>query len=304
MAGPPPLLLIPGLLCTEAVWGRVVAALAGTGVSARLLPWRVTTSAPTLAGVAAAALEQAGAERVAVAGFSYGGYVALEMARQAPARVAALALVSSQARPDADAVKARRRAQMQAAQAAGSVAPVLAHHVPALLHPRHLPPGLADDPSLLTPAGAERVAGGFPAFACAVRMAHEVGVGGLCAQQEAIISRADGRGVLAAWAASRKPFAAVCGGMDALIPVRAQREAWRTVWHGRHARHAPAAAAAAAAAESEGVRVGGDEGCRWRAIGPMGGGGGGGAGGVGHMSPLEAGEEVAEVLRAMMAQLV
>jgi len=304
------LLLVPGLLCTEAVWSGVVAALAGSGIVPKLLPWHLT-AAPTISHVAAAALGFADAEIVAVAGFSYGGYVALEMARQAPHRIAALALVSSQAREDADHVKARRRAQQAAAQAAGTITPVLAHHIPALFHPRHVPANIAEQPALLTPEGVGAVAASHPAFACAVRMAHEVGVRGFVEQQNAIMSRHDSRAVLAAWGATSKPIAVVGGGMDALIPVRAQRDAWRTVWHARHPRppHGLPGGGGAGLEEGdgEGVAVGGDAACRWRALGPMASSNastrGGSHVGVGHASPLEASEDVAAVLREMMARL-
>ncbi|MCI0366470.1 MAG: alpha/beta hydrolase, partial [Phycisphaerales bacterium] len=48
-----------------------------------------------------------------VAGFSMGGYVALALAERYPERIAGLALVSSQAAADADAVRDGRRAMIE-----------------------------------------------------------------------------------------------------------------------------------------------------------------------------------------------
>lgn len=47
------------------------------------------TGADSISGLASAALVQAPAERFALAGLSMGGYVALEIMRQAPERVLA-----------------------------------------------------------------------------------------------------------------------------------------------------------------------------------------------------------------------
>jgi len=56
--------------------------------------------------------------RFALAGHSMGGYIAFEIMRQAPQRVAKLALINTQARPDTPEATARRRGQIAAVEAA------------------------------------------------------------------------------------------------------------------------------------------------------------------------------------------
>jgi pimeloyl-ACP methyl ester carboxylesterase len=57
--------------------------------------------------------------RFALAGHSMGGYIAFEIMRQAPERVAKLALLNTQARPDTPEAVERRRAQIAAVEAGG-----------------------------------------------------------------------------------------------------------------------------------------------------------------------------------------
>src|SRR3954454_12657960 len=55
--------------------------------------------------------------RFAMAGHSMGGYIAFEIMRQAPDRVAKLALINTQARPDTPEATARQCSQIARAQA-------------------------------------------------------------------------------------------------------------------------------------------------------------------------------------------
>src|SRR5437879_12261548 len=57
--------------------------------------------------------------RFALAGHSMGGYVAFEIMRQAPQRVAKLALINTQARADTPEAAGRRRGQIAAIEAGG-----------------------------------------------------------------------------------------------------------------------------------------------------------------------------------------
>ena len=75
-----PLLALPGLLNDERLWAHQVAGLAPEH-AVTAVP---TTSHDSVAALAAAALERAPPGRFALAGFSMGGYVALEIMRQAP----------------------------------------------------------------------------------------------------------------------------------------------------------------------------------------------------------------------------
>ena len=87
-----PIVLLPGMLETPAVWAPVAALLAPRAV--RTLRLDLDDS---IADMAASVLAQA-PDRFALAGHSLGGIVALEVVRQAPQRVSRLALLNSSAR--------------------------------------------------------------------------------------------------------------------------------------------------------------------------------------------------------------
>ena len=109
-----PLILLPGLMDDASLWDHQVHHLAD--LAAPLV--RDITGAETTAALAAEVLD--GVEgRFALAGFSMGGYVALEIMRQAPERIAALALVDSSARPDIPARARQREEQIKLAQSGG-----------------------------------------------------------------------------------------------------------------------------------------------------------------------------------------
>ena len=99
--------LTPGLLCSARLYERVLPAVWEHGAATIA----DTRRDDTLPGIAARLL--AGApERFALAGLSMGGYVALEVMRQAPERVRALALISTSARPDTPEQSDTRRRQV------------------------------------------------------------------------------------------------------------------------------------------------------------------------------------------------
>ena len=190
-----PLLALPGLLCDERVWKAQAEALAARH---RFTSLALTTH-DSMAGLAEAALARAPAGRFALAGFSMGGYVALEIMRRAPERVAALALIDSHARPDSAESSAARRSAM--AQAGHDFAGVIAALIPRLVHPSRL-----GDAALIATIEA---------------MAHAVGPAGFVRQQQAIIGRADSRPTLAQ---IRCPTLVVCGRDDALMPFELHQE--------------------------------------------------------------------------------
>ncbi|MDB5580907.1 MAG: alpha/beta hydrolase fold family protein [Bradyrhizobium sp.] len=97
------LVMIPGLGSDAAVWRRTITALNGT-VDCLVGD---THSDGSLRGMAQRILGQA-PETFALAGVSMGGMVALEMMKIAPERVRRLALIDTNARPDALARKAYR----------------------------------------------------------------------------------------------------------------------------------------------------------------------------------------------------
>src|SRR5690606_6113064 len=106
-----PLLFLPGLLNDARLWTAQIEGLSD------LAPCSVgdLTGAEDIRGLATSVLAQA-PERFALAGLSMGGYVALEIMRQAPGRVTALALSDTQARPDTPEASKNRREQVQRAE--------------------------------------------------------------------------------------------------------------------------------------------------------------------------------------------
>ncbi len=85
------LLLLPGLMCDAAVWAPQVAAL-GTVADCVVVNYGLSD---TITRMAELALEQAPADKFAMAGHSLGGRVALEVMRLAPQRVERLALLDT-----------------------------------------------------------------------------------------------------------------------------------------------------------------------------------------------------------------
>jgi pimeloyl-ACP methyl ester carboxylesterase len=191
-----PLLLLPGLLCDAALWAHQQVHLAD--VAAIEVP--VLTDDDTIPAMAQRVL-RAAPPRFAVAGLSMGGYVALEILRQAPDRILGLCLVNSAARPDSPEQKERRRALVGLART-GRFAGVTPRLLPMLVHPERV---------------ADPHVGGV-----VLEMASRVGRDAFCRQQRAIMERADARPLLANLAA---PFLAIVGRHDAITPPDRAEEA-------------------------------------------------------------------------------
>ena len=103
---------IPGLLCTEWLFHGQADIASGAMVCAD------TRQHDTITGIAKAALAQTSGQLVPI-GLSMGGYVALEMARLAPARISAMALFSTNCRQDNDTQRAYREQAIRLAQQEG-----------------------------------------------------------------------------------------------------------------------------------------------------------------------------------------
>ena len=84
------LLLLPGLVCDQAVWQQQMDALADVA-DCTCADYGALDSIPAMAEAAL----RTGPERFAVAGHSMGGRVALEICRLAPERVARIALLNT-----------------------------------------------------------------------------------------------------------------------------------------------------------------------------------------------------------------
>ena len=192
---PLPLLLLPGLTCDERLWQHQTAALgADREVSSfALLP------EDSMVELARSALAQMPAERFALAGLSMGGYLALEIVRQAPERVAGLALLDTNAHADAQEARDHRRELM--AQARSDYGSAVLQLLPKLLHPAHL-----GDTALVS---------------LIADMAARVGVDGFISQQTAIMGRADSRPLLKDIVC---PTLVLCGRQDELTPLALHEE--------------------------------------------------------------------------------
>src|ERR1700712_4445253 len=91
-----PILLVPGLGGSPRIYAPVASAMwqLGPGTVANHI------RDDNMGAIARRILAEA-PPRFALAGHSMGGYIAFEIMRQAPDRVSRLALVNTQARPDA-----------------------------------------------------------------------------------------------------------------------------------------------------------------------------------------------------------
>ncbi|MDE1147684.1 MAG: alpha/beta fold hydrolase [Azospirillaceae bacterium] len=200
----PTLILLPGLLCDAALWRHQITHLADVA------DIRVAeiTAAESMAALAAAVLADA-PDGFSLAALSMGGYVALEVMRQAGHRVDRLALLDTSARPDS-AEQQRRRRGLLALAKTGKFRGVTPRLLPSLLHPDH-----QDDPAI-----ADEV----------MAMAERVGRDAFIRQQTAILGRPDGRPDLAA---IRCPTLVVVGREDAVTPLAWAEEMASLLPHAR-----------------------------------------------------------------------
>ncbi len=158
-----PILLVPGLVSSPRIFAPVVPALWRCG------PVTVANHIRDdhMGAIARRILAEA-PPRFALAGHSMGGYIAFEIMRQAPERVAKLALINTQARPDTPEASERRRGMMARAKS-GDFRGVLDELFPGFVHPSR-----REDASLRR---------------LVHEMGEEVGVEGFIRQQTAVISR-------------------------------------------------------------------------------------------------------------------
>ncbi|GLK75625.1 hydrolase [Methylopila jiangsuensis] len=110
MAEELPVVFVPGLGCTARLFAHQIASLGERRC-------RVADHArhDAIGAIAESVLAEA-PERFALVGLSMGGYVAFEILRRAPDRVARLALLDTTAEPDTEEGRARRRTLIAAAR--------------------------------------------------------------------------------------------------------------------------------------------------------------------------------------------
>lgn len=166
-----PLLLLPGLLCDERLWRDPAAELADVAT----VHHADLTRDDSVAGMAARVLAAA-PPVFALAALSMGGYVAFEILRQAPQRVARLALLDTTARLDPPKRRAVRRAGLAMAET-GRFAGVTRKLLPQLVHESRVESAVGEE---------------------VMAMAQRVGRDAFLRQQRAIIDRPDSEPLLPA----------------------------------------------------------------------------------------------------------
>ncbi len=192
---PTPIILIPGLTCTPRLYAEQIPALWQFG-PVTVADHRRDAS---MAGIARRILAAA-PPRFALAGLSMGGYIAFDIMRQAPERVAKLALLDTGARAETAEATERRKVPIALAKAGR----------------------YAEIPDLAFPLYVHRNRHGDEALKRVVRaMAAETGVEAYLRQQQAIMTRPDSRPGLAAIMC---PTLVLVGDGDEATPPELARE--------------------------------------------------------------------------------
>jgi pimeloyl-ACP methyl ester carboxylesterase len=190
-----PVVLVPGLNCSPRLYAAQLPEIWRFG------PVTIAdhTRDDTMAALAKRILDNA-PERFALAGLSMGGYIALEIMRQASSRVAKLALLDTGGRDDPPEAQQRRRTNIAAAET-GRFDEIIGVQFPLYVHPAR-----ANDAALK----AEYLA-----------MCHEVGAEAYVRQQKAIMGRADSRLLLPG---IRCPTLVLVGAQDEATPPALSEE--------------------------------------------------------------------------------
>ena len=191
----PRLLFLPGLACDSAMWQSQLAEMpahlsaCATDVHARY---------DTLEAMAETLLAEHAGELI-LCGASMGGMLAMEVARQAPARIRGLALLGTSARPEDAATRALREAAIVLFEQ-GRMAEVLKANLP-----------LAFDASRAADAALHQ---------SYLDMIGRAGAAQLVAQNRAVIARPN---ALAHLGRLRCPVMVLCGESDQLAPPERSR---------------------------------------------------------------------------------
>ena len=188
------LILVPGLLCDEALWDhqiRYLADIANISIAE-------TQCDETIAAMAERLL-RAAPERFALAGLSMGGYIGFEVMRRAPERVSKLALLDTLADADTPKKIKIRKGLMRLA-ASGKFNGVSPRLLPMLVHKSRL-----DDSDLCT---------------AVMDMAARVGKDAFISQQKAIMCRIDSS---ESQKAIKVPTLVLCGREDELTPLEGHK---------------------------------------------------------------------------------
>ena len=191
-----PIVLVPGLLCSSDVFAAQIGALwrHGSVLAANTLD-RATI--PEIA----AGIHGAAPAKFALCGISMGSYIALEVMRQSPERVAKLALLDTSARPDTPEQAAARRTLVAQARDSADFISFAVEALERIMIPKH--------------RGVESIR------AINRRMATAIGLDGFIRQTDAVIARADARSLLSAITV---PTLILVGDGDLVTPPDHSRE--------------------------------------------------------------------------------
>jgi len=190
------LLLVPGLVCDDALWRHQVEDLSDI---ANIVVTDKHTRFPTIKEIAEAIVSEA-PPSFALAGLSMGGFIALEIVRSFPERVQRMAILDSNARADTPE-KAESRYQMIEQVKQGRFEKVASSLLPLFVHPDRM-----EDRNLV-----DEITG----------MVGRVGADNYIRQQHAIISRRDH---VAHLGKIECPTCVVCGKQDILTPPELSEE--------------------------------------------------------------------------------
>lgn len=184
-----PLLLLPGMMCDGRLFSPQIAAFSGR----RTVQVAALAEGETMAALAAEVLANA-PQRFVLGGLSLGGIVAMEVLRQAPGRVAGLALLDTNPLAETPDRQALRGPQIEA---------VRAGHLDRIMREEMKPNYLA--------AGPRRP----DILDLCMAMARDVGPEVFARQSLALRDRPDQRATLRAY---RGPALILCGAEDRACP--------------------------------------------------------------------------------------
>ena len=194
-----PLLLLPGLSSTPELWDAVRAALP-VGITAQALENAALEDIDAIA----AEILAAAPPRFALAGFSFGGYVALAIAAKAADRIERLALIATGSNADSPETAAGRKRLIEIAQS--DYGSIDGRMTKFLLHPDRIEDAAIHEKR--------------------VRMSRDYGVARFVAQQRAAMSRPARDAVLAS---IRVPTLIAVGREDRITPLAQHEEMARRV---------------------------------------------------------------------------
>jgi pimeloyl-ACP methyl ester carboxylesterase len=190
------LVFVPGLLCTADLWREQITAFEND----YSIMVADHTSDDRMPAIAARLLAEA-PPTFALAGLSMGGYIALEVMRQAPERVTHLAIMDARAINDTSEERQKREDFIKLVERGKTFKGVTEALLPILIHPSRL--------------GDEDLTNRI------YKMADDIGKEAFIRQETALLEREELTGILKD---IQCPTLVLAGAQDALISPRIQRE--------------------------------------------------------------------------------